>query len=180
MFKKKKSPIVTITAPLHYSSPEDQHKGWIRVSEELRGGLDSGLYVEVLGNDKTIFCQIRGTPRKVGIIQMNEYYRLLFGWPNPKKQVEITIKVTGFWGKLKAVQSHPDSIIRIGFGLGCISVGLGCVSVCFAGLAPSVEETIRTFSSNATLGITGLTASLIFAALGISFVVAGIKSIISR
>ena len=180
MFKRQKPVTITIKAPLRYSPPEDQHKGWIRVSEELRGGIENGSYIEVRGKEKSVYCQIRGTPRKTGIIQMNEYYRAKFGWENPKKQVEITIGETGFWGKLRAIQSHPDSLVRVGFGLGCISVGLGCISVCFAGLAPSITETINPISSNATLGISGLTASFIFVGFGIIFIVAGIRSMINR
>lgn len=180
MFKKGKSEKITVRAPLRFAPQEDQHKGWIRISEELRGGIDSGSYVKLHGNDKTVYCQVRGTPRKLGIIQMNEYYRLKFGWQNPRNQVEITVQRVGFWNKLRAISSHPDAVVRIGFGLGCISVGLGCLSVLFVGLSPSVVLIMNTSLSYSSWGVAGLTVSFIFATIGVVSIVIGIKSILSK
>jgi len=180
MSNKGKSEKITITAPVRFSSPEDQHKGWIRISEDIRGSIDSGSYVKLQGNNKTIYCQVRGTPRRRGTIQVNEYFRLKFGWENHPNQVEVILEKVGFWGKLKAISSHPDSIVRIGFGLGCISVGLGLLSMLFAGLSPSVRLIINPESPSIFWGTAGLVVSFIFATTGVASIVIGIKSILSK
>ena len=180
MFRRDKSIPVIVEAPLRFATPEDQHKGWIRVSEELRGGIESGAYVKIHSGGKTVYCQVRGTPRRSRIIQMNEYYRLKFGWQNPQDEIEISMERVGFWGKLRAIRSHPDTIVRVGFGLGCISVGLGSISVCFAGLSPSVQLIINTNPSDTPWGIVGLIATGLFVLAGVAFVVTGITSILSK
>lgn len=171
---------VNIQAPLHFADKEDEHKGWIRISEELRGGIESGSYIRVKGNNKTIYCQVRGTPKESGKIKMNEYYRLKLGWQDLQDKVHITVEPANFWDKLRAISSHPDSIVRIGFGLGCISVGLGCISVLYVGLSPSLNLVLTNNFSFTTWGIAGLLVSFIFAVIGIPSIIIGIKSIISK
>ena len=125
-----------------FSADKDEmHDGWIRISEDLRGNINSGVYVQVKANNQTIYCQVRGTPKEFGIVRMNEWYRTLLGWPGdnpPTEEIEFTIQETGLRGKMKALTTHPSDITRVSFGLGLISISLGLLSVLQASFLPRI------------------------------------------
>lgn len=117
---------------IHKADRDDMHKGWIRISEELdlRNGIRNMAYVKVSANNRKVYCQIRGTPEKAGRVEINEWYRNAFGWTDPPdEEVELTLKKVGVIWKIAAFAQHPDDIVRIGIGLGIISVGLGLTGV---------------------------------------------------
>lgn len=170
---------IMIEAPLLLANVEDEHKGWIRISEELRGGIENESYIKVCGNGRTIFTQVRGTPRDTKIIiRMNEYYRNKLGWSKPPGTVRISIKKVRILGKMTAISSHPDSIVRIGFGLGCISVGLGFLGACYAGLSPSIRLVLSSDFSNRAWGIAGSVVSFLFVCIAVFSIAKGIRALI--
>ena len=132
---------------------DDVHKGWIRVSQELdlRKGIANGAYVKVSANNRIVYCQIRGTPGKAGRVEINEWYRNTLGWTDlPNEEIELTVKKVGF-RRIVAFAQHPDDIVRVGIGLGMISVGLGILSII---LAISVSITgIASFVFSLVLGL---------------------------
>ena len=114
---------------------DDMHKGWIRISQELdlRKGIRNMAYVKVSANNRKVYCQIRGTPEKAGRVEMNEWYRNALGWTDPPdEEVELTIEKVSFFRRICAFAQHPDDIVRVGIGLGMISVGLGILSIILA------------------------------------------------
>ena len=121
-----------IEASLYPTRQEDIDKGWVRISEDIRKGIENRSYIKLSSNGKEIFCQVRGTPGKSGIIEINMYYREKLDLNDTQCTVKFSIEKAAFWGKIEALSSHPDSIVRIAFGLGSISVGLGCLSVVIA------------------------------------------------
>lgn len=169
---------IKIKAPLLPAKREDEHKGWIRISEDLRDGISNGSYIRVCGNSKAVFCQVRGTPKETGVIRMNEYYRNMLGWNKPPKTVRVIIKGTRILGKMTAISSHPDSIVRMGFGLGCIGVGLGFLSACYAGLSPSIRVALSNDFSYRAWGIAGFVVSFLFAGIAVFSITKGIRALI--
>lgn len=118
---------------------EDIRKGWIRVSEKTRGYIPSASYVRIKANGRTIYCQIRGTNKGEGLIEINEWYRSLLGWDNTPESADFEFKQVGLSGRLHALSMHPDDIVRIGTGLGLLSVGLGLLSVFFTTVSASIS-----------------------------------------
>ena len=119
---------------VYIADPDDKHKGWIRVSQELdlRKGIPNGAYVKVSANNRKVYCQIRGTPEKAGRVEINEWYRNALGWTDtPNEEIELTVKKVGF-RRIVAFAQHPDDIVRVSIGLGMISVGLGILSIILA------------------------------------------------
>lgn len=179
LLRRRNRNVIRIEAPLLKASREDGYKGWIRISEQLRGGIKNESYIKVRGNDKELFCQVRGTPGEVEIITMNEHYRNRLGWDiPPSDKVSITIERANFWGKVTAISSHPDSIVRVGFGLGCIGVGLGFIGWLYAVLPSSVRLVLLNGSSNKSWGIVGIVTSVFFAVMAVLSMARGIRALI--
>ena len=114
-WKAKK--VIKLKSRISLANKDDEHKGWIRVSENLRKDIPSGAYVKIKAYKRKVYCQIKGTPKKEGRIEINEWYRNALGWTDPPKEIELTIKEVGLLGRLHAFSSHPDDIVRIGVGL---------------------------------------------------------------
>jgi len=119
---------------VYKAGPDDVHKGWIRVSDELdlRKGIPNGAYVQLIANNRKVYCQIRGTPEKAGRIEMNEWYRNILGWRDPPTEAELTIKEVGFFARIRALADHPDDIVRVAIALAMISVSLSLISFTLA------------------------------------------------
>jgi hypothetical protein len=116
------------------ATKEEMHAGFVRISENLRHEIRNGDYIQLTTNDRTIYCQVRGTPNKIDTIIINEWYRELLGINNiPDTEIELEIAKASFFGMLNAFQYHPDNIIRISLGLGISSVGLGLMSLACTG-----------------------------------------------
>lgn len=116
MPKKKKTRFKAI---ISVAEPNDLHKGWIRVSENLRGEIPNATYVQVSANDKKVFCQVRGTQGRENRVEINEWYRNWLGWwgdEPPAEAQELEIQEVGFIGRIEALSSHPDDIVRVGLG----------------------------------------------------------------
>ena len=119
---------------VYIADPDDKHKAWIRVSQELdlRKGIPNGAYVKVSANNRKVYCQIRGIPEKAGRVEINEWYRNALGWTDtPNEEIELTVKKVGF-RRIVAFAQHPDDIVRVSIRLGMISVGLGILSIILA------------------------------------------------
>ena len=89
------SRVVTIEGPIEQAKMEDLYKPLIRVPKNKRKGtLNNKDYVKVRANNKTVYCQIRGTPKEdAEEIEMSEHYRELLGWeykPTGNVKLEIT------------------------------------------------------------------------------------------
>ena len=163
-WKPKK--VIKLKSRISLANKGDEHKNWIRVSENLRKGIPNGAYVKIEAYKRKVYCQIKGTPNKEGRIEINEWYRNALGWTDPPKRIiELTIKETGLLGRLHAFSSHPDDIVRIGIGLGIISVGLGLLSVVIAFLPPSIRLMASSNLSDSAWGMAGLIIGLILTPL---------------
>jgi len=146
---------------------EDVHKGWIRVSEDLRGDIPNGAYVQVIANNNKVCCQVRGTPNEIGCVRIAEWYRNVLGWTEPpSSEIELEIKEVGLLGRINAWSLHPDDIVRVAIALGIISVGLGLLGVILAFLtAADVMGIVSLFVGLALIPIVTLllfTGSWIF------------------
>ena len=145
--------IAKVKSQVFAANPSDVHKSWIRVSENLRGAIPSGAYVRVTANNRTVYCQILGTPGKTGRIEINEWYRNSLGWTDPPIEAELTIKEVGLLGRLRAWSWHPEDIVRVGVGLGLTSVGLGALGILLAFLPPSIRLMASSTRSDSIWGL---------------------------
>jgi hypothetical protein len=136
---------------------DDMHMGWVRLSDDLRGEIANGSYVQIEANKKVINCQIRGTPGKLGRLEINEWYRNKLGWETPPNEAEIVVTKTGIAGRFKALMQHPDDIVRIGIGLGVLGLGLGLLAIIISVLPPSI--TVMAVGDN--IGLIGLVFALL-------------------
>ncbi len=158
-WKNKK--VLQLKSQILLANKNDERKGWIRVSKNLRGIISDRAYVKVKVYKRKVYCQIRGTPKKEGRIEINEWYRNALGWTDPPKEAELSIEEVGFLGRLHAFSSHPDDIVRIGIALGTLSVGLGLLSVVMALLLPSIRLMATSNSSDSVWGMAGLIMGLV-------------------
>jgi len=110
------------------ASAADIDKGWIRISHDLRRGLPERCYVRVSVGKRKVLCQIRGTPGKQGVIKVDYHYRRMLSLSIRKKNATLRIKRVSFLGRLGALASHPDDVVRNGIALGLLSVGLGALA----------------------------------------------------
>lgn len=143
--------VIKLKSKVHEADPGDMYKGWIRVSEDLREDIPNRVYVRVIANNRKVYCQIRGTPGKAGLVEINEWYRNALGWTDPPNEAELTIEEVGLLGRISAWSSHPDDIVRVAIGLGMISVGLGLLSTLRAYFPPI----IRLMTSNSLFEFIG-------------------------
>jgi hypothetical protein len=144
------------------SKENDVHKPWIRVSDDLRGGIHNGTYVQINANGKRAYCQIRGIQGAECRVEINEWYRNILGWSVLPDEVELTIKEANIIGKIRAWKSHPDDIVRIGIGLGAIGIALGLLSIALTLFPPSITALP---TNNYLLGLIGTIVACIFALL---------------
>lgn len=120
----------TINAWVEQATKEEMLAGFLRISENLRHEIRNGDYIQLTTNNRTIYCQVRGTPNKIDTIKINEWYRELLGINIiPDTKIEFEIDKVSFFRILRAFQYHPDRIIRISLGLGLTSVGLGILGI---------------------------------------------------
>jgi len=107
------------------------HKGWVRLSEDSRGGIPSGRYVRLAHGGRKIHCQLRGqlegTPEK-DCVEMSEYYRDKLSLA-PGEVFGIEIEEVGQCGRLRALFNHPDDTVQVAMYLGAIGVGLGAIGL---------------------------------------------------
>jgi hypothetical protein len=151
-----------IKARISPSNHDDVHKGWIRISKDLRDefGIQYMSYVRFHANHRRVYCQIRGTPGEHGRIEINEWYRKALGWDEfPSEEVEINIEQVSNLRRITALSYHPDDAVRIGIALGLISVGLGLLSIIVTIVAPA----IRVIASGNLLQMIGGVVSLLAA-----------------
>jgi hypothetical protein len=124
---------ITIEGLITQAKTEDLHKPWIRVSKTKRKGIiDNKDFVKVKANNKTAYCQIRGTSDEDSEeIEMSEHYRELLGWNQiPKEKVTLEIvRINQTCGIFKAIDYHPDDFVRLGIGLFAVSVSLALISL---------------------------------------------------
>ena len=163
---KKQTLVRGVVQPAH---KEETNEGWIRVSSDIRGKIGSRSYVKVWTPDEpdqVVYCQVRGTPGRTGTIVINEWYREALGWGdlalNPAQQVELLVEPVGRLGRLRALLTHPQEVVRVGLGLALLGIGLG-----LTGLGLSM---VAFFASRALQGaeVWVVTAGLAFgAAIGV-------------
>ena len=155
----------------------DTHSPWIRVSDDLRGGIRNGTYIQINANGKKAYSQIRGIQGEKGRVEMNEWYRNILGWDDLPGEVELHIKEADMLGKIRAWKSHPDDIVRIGIGLGMIGIGLGLLSIDLTLFPPSITALIM---RDYLLGTIGMVAACIFALLTAFILGVGISATFKR
>lgn len=114
------------------SSEEDALEGWVRIPENIRGGIKNGCFVKIRANNRTIFCQVRGTPSTENVAFVNEHYRDLLGI---KAGQELDLDIAPrrwFFGKVRALTMHPQHLVRFGFGFSLVAISLGLLSLIIA------------------------------------------------
>ncbi len=132
------SRVVIVEGPIKQVRMEDLYKPLIRVSKNKRKGmLNNKDYVKVRANNKTVYCQIRGTPKEdTEEIEMSEHYRELLGWeykPTGNVKLEIT-RINQTFGILRVLYYHPDDFVRFGIGLGVTSIFVALISLLISNL----------------------------------------------
>ncbi|MFA5056118.1 MAG: hypothetical protein WC562_08110 [Dehalococcoidia bacterium] len=159
-----------IKAHIFPSTLDDMHKGWIRISDDLRDevGIQYLSYVRFHANNRRVYCQVRGTPGKQGRIEINEWYRKALGWDDPPlEEVEVNIEPVSIMRRITVLSYHPDDAVRIGVALGLISVGLGLLAV----MAAIVGPFIRAMASGNQIQMIGGFVSLILATALMLFII---------
>ena len=169
---------IKVSAPLKYAKAVDEREGWIRISEDIRGNIPNASYVKVSNRNKTVCCQVRGTPKETSIIRINEYYRELLGFSSPQASITITVQRVRFWKKADAISSHPNSIVRISFGFGLVGMGFGFIAISIRGLTGGANLFLSQVGLFRTVGIAGLVASAILLSAGFYFFIKGIKALV--
>jgi len=115
--------------------------------------LKNGDFIRLRNNKdgkkkKTIFCQVRGYPRRGSLqgngrhtISISEHYRVKLGLSEHLEDEKLDASYSrmgryDFFGRLKAFLDHPDAAIRVatllgvlGFWLGVFGVALGYLSL---------------------------------------------------
>ena len=140
---------VNIKGQLVASHLYELEENWVRISQELRNPLPSRSYVRIRRVDtpkRSVFCQIRGTPNESGLIKMSEWFRDALGWgeldPYATTKIELIVESVGWCGRLRALLSHPNDTLRVGFGLGLTGIGIGLFGLGLD-LAFNAIETVR-------------------------------------
>ncbi len=125
--------IIPIEGLIKPAKTEDLNKPWIRISKTKRKDIiDNKDFVKVRANNKTAYCQIRGTSDEDSEeIEMSEHYRELLGWKQiPKENVNLEVtrinQTLGIW---RVIYYHPDDFVRLGIGLFAVSVFLALISL---------------------------------------------------
>jgi len=123
---------------------EDLYKPWVRVPKNKRKGIPNKEFVKVRANNKTVYCQIKGTPDEDSeTIEMSEHYRELLGWEQiPKGNVKLEItRINPIWGIIRTYYYHPDDFVRFGgIGLGAASLSIALFSL-FISIFKSIGPT---------------------------------------
>jgi len=148
---------------IRHCKQEDFLQGWVRIPEEVRGGIPSPSFVKIKVCGKTIFCQVRGQANCENCVEMSEHYRMLLGLEVGQK-VDVTItRVDWIGGKLKAIAMHPNHMVRFGFGFSCAGLILGLFGFIPAVLkaALSTIQSTWAWASWTTLGTTVLVVFLL-------------------
>jgi len=172
---------VRFKARVEPCAAEEAHRAWVRISEELRGGIPSGAYVALFANQRKILCQVRGTPGETGTVKISEWYRNALGWNEPPSgEVDMAIKSVGFVDKLLSFSMHPDDVVRTGMGLALISVGLGILSLGIALLPPSIRVAVGSNDINTIFGWASLVVDVIAIPLGAILIGLGIRLLIGH
>ena len=71
---------IMIEGSIVQAGTEDLYKPWVRVPKNKRKGIPNKKFVKVRANNKTVYCQIKGTPDEDSErIEMSEHYRELLG-----------------------------------------------------------------------------------------------------
>ena len=123
---------VTIEGLIVQAKPADLYKPWIRVAKNKREDIANKEFVKVRANNKTVYCQLRGTSNEDSEkIEMSEHYRELLGWKNkPTGNVKLDItRINQFWGILRTLYYHPDDFGRFAIGLGATSLFIALISL---------------------------------------------------
>ena len=129
------SRVVTIEGLIVQAKPADLYKPWIRVAKNKREDIANKEFVRVSANKKTVCCQIRGTDNEVSEqIEMSEHYRELLGCNHlPKGNVKLGItRINQKFGIWKVIYYHPDDFVRLGIGLGVVSIFVALISLLIA------------------------------------------------
>lgn len=136
--------IIKVEGVLTQAKVEDLYKPWIRIAKSKRGNIKSKEFVKIRGNNKEIFCQIKGTLDENSIaIEMSEHYRELLGWENiPEGEITLElIKPNQFIGIIMTHHYHPDDFVRFGIGLGTTGIFISLLGVLIAVLQTIKPET---------------------------------------
>lgn len=120
--------------------PPDTLQGWIRIPEELRCGIPNAAFSKVRVNNKTVYCQIRGTPSKERIIIMNEHYRDLLGVKDGQEIDLDIIELRWIFGKIRSLPMHPDHLVRFAFGFSIIGLVMGLIALTVALLPHAIRS----------------------------------------
>ena len=128
------------------ASERDILQGWIRVPEQLRGGIPNAAFVKLKVTHKTIYCQIRGTSSSEHAVFMNEHYRDLLGVKDDQ-EVNLTItQLKWIFGKIRALPMHPDHLVRFGFGFSFIGLIMGMIALMVALLPFAIKSLATSWS----------------------------------
>ena len=107
-------------------------QGWIRIPEEIRGGIPNGSFVKIRVNKRVVYCQLSGTSSEERIAIVNEHYRDVLGIEAGQElDLEIT-PVKWIFGKLRAFAMHPNHLVRFGFGFSFIGLAMGMIALIVA------------------------------------------------
>lgn len=125
---------------------QDTLKGWIRISETIRGGIPNASFSKIRANNKTIYCQIRGTSSSERVVIMNEHYRDLLGVKNGQEIDLCVTHLKWIFGKIMALPMHPDHLVRFGFGFSLIGLFMGMIALMVALLPYAIKSLVTTWS----------------------------------
>jgi hypothetical protein len=148
---------------------EDAFMGWIRVPRAIRGDIENRSFIKVQPNNKTIFCQLRGTIKEGNFVEINEHYRDLFGVQvGQKMDLKIT-EIGWLFGKLRALVMHPDPVVRFAVAISLTSVILGILGFLIAILPASINALTSTWAwaGWVSLGIIVLLSLVVGYAIGL-------------
>jgi len=121
------------------ATKEDALQGWVRIPENLRGGIPNRSFAKIRTNSKTIFCQVCGTSSTGCIAEINEHYRdLLDIKAGQVLDLDVT-PITWFFSKFRALQMHPQHLVRFGFGFSMIGLAVGLLALIIAILPPAIS-----------------------------------------
>lgn len=122
------------------SSESEVLQGWIRIPEEIRGGIPNGSFVKIRANRRVVYCQLRGTSSKERIAIVNEHYRDILGVEAGQELDLDLTPIKWIFGKLRALPMHPDHLVRFGFGFSFVGLVMGMVALIIALLPYAIRS----------------------------------------
>jgi hypothetical protein len=111
-----------------YGRESEIHRGWVRLSEDLRDCVRNRAYVRLVYGGCKVHCQIMGNPKEEDCLEMSEYYRDKLGLA-PGEVFGIEIEEVGPCGRIRAWCAHPDDTVRVALTLGLVGVSLGLIGL---------------------------------------------------